>query len=52
MGYEPIVYCRECCEPLDVYAPVEERFCCDMCEHNFHKDAVIAELFCQPRASD
>ena len=35
MGYEPVVHCRWCNEPLDVYAPSEERFCSEACERLF-----------------
>jgi len=27
MGYEPVIYCRRCNEPLDVWQPYEDRFC-------------------------
>lgn len=33
MGFEPVVKCRCCDEPLDVYVPFEERFCSVDC-HN------------------
>lgn len=52
MGFEPVVHCRECGEPLDVYAPIEERFCCDMCEHEFYKRDVVREIFFTSRAVD
>lgn len=31
MGYQPIVNCRACGEPLDVYVPHEDRFCSEDC---------------------
>ena len=37
MGYEPIVYCRWCDEPLDVYQPPEERFCSEECENEWQR---------------
>jgi hypothetical protein len=32
MGWNPIVYCRCCSEPLDVYSDYESRFCSQDCE--------------------
>ena len=40
MSYEPIVYCRECGEPLDVYQPYEERFCCEECEQAYYDNLI------------
>jgi len=31
MGHEPVVKCRCCDEPLDVYQPFEDRFCSEDC---------------------
>ena len=32
MGFEPIVNCRCCGEPLDVYQAFEDRFCSEECQ--------------------
>jgi hypothetical protein len=37
MGYEPIVYCRRCNEPLDVWQPYEHRFCGCQGQHQKHR---------------
>jgi hypothetical protein len=40
MGFEPIVNCRICDEPLDVYIEYEHRFCecCLEAQHEQHAD--------------
>lgn len=35
MGYEPVVNCRQCNGPCEVYLPFENRFCCEECEDYF-----------------
>lgn len=32
MGYRPIVNCRHCRDPLDVFVAWEERFCSEDCK--------------------
>lgn len=42
MGFEPVTHCRHCDEPLDVYMPVETRFCDEECEAAFHAERAHA----------
>jgi protein-arginine kinase activator protein McsA len=36
MGCPIPVHCQNCNEPLDVYVPRSERFCCEECYDEFH----------------
>ena len=36
MGYEPVVNCRQCNGPCEVYQPFETRFCCEECEDYYY----------------
>lgn len=43
MSYEPIVHCRQCGEPLDVYEPPETRFCSQECRDIFEPRKTLTD---------
>ena len=43
MGFEPIVECRDCDEPLDVFQDFEHRFCECCAENRASREAILEQ---------
>jgi hypothetical protein len=43
MSYRPIVYCRECNEPMDVWTELQERICDECRQRRWEKEQQLRD---------